>query len=124
MGGRYESGGVDDPLKGVIFATIPVGSGSVPLQLIFLPSSFTEAIFRQVETLLVMDHRVPVVKWEMLVVLKLYAGGPQDILDARQILKVRQPSRAELQAVGTLATTLGVHEAWATLSAGLLKNHK
>jgi hypothetical protein len=98
--GQYISGGLDDPLKGVIRAAVTVTSGSIPLQLIFLPSTFTDAIFQRVELLPIMNRSVPVVNWDMLVMLKLYAGGPQDILDVRQILKVRQPSMAELHTVG------------------------
>lgn len=123
MSGQYESGGVDDPLKGVIRATITVASESVPVQLVFLPTAFTDAIFQRVELLPIMNRSVSVVKWDMLVMLKLYAGGPQDMLDARQILKVRQPSLAELQTVGKLAGTLGLLEEWTILSADLRKNH-
>ena len=53
----------------------------------------------------------------MLVLLKLYAGGPQDLLDARQILNVKQPSMAELQEIAKLAGTLGILEEWSALSA-------
>jgi hypothetical protein len=122
MDGQYDIGGVDDPLKGVIRATVTVASGSVPLQLVFLPSVFTDAIFHQVETLSILNHRVPVVKWDVLLLLKLYAGGPQDMLDARQILKIRQPSTVEIQAVGNLAGRLGVLEEWTALSANYFKN--
>lgn len=121
--GQYTSGGLDDPLRGVIRATVTVASGSIPLQLVFLPSAFTDAVFQRVELLSFMNRSVPVVKWDMLVMLKLYAGGPQDILDARQILKVRQPSMAELQTIGDLSGTLGILEEWTALSTDLLKSH-
>ena len=121
--GQYTSGGLDDPLRGVIRATVMVASGSIPLQLVFLPSALTDAIFQRVESLPIMNRSVPVVKWDMLVMLKLYAGGPQDMLDARQILKVRQPSMAELQTVGNLAGTLGLLDEWTILSADLIKNY-
>jgi hypothetical protein len=62
------------------------------------------------------------VKWDVLLLLKLYAGGPQDMLDARQILKIRQPSTVEIQAVGNLAGRLGVLEEWTALSAHYFKN--
>lgn len=122
IGGRYDSGGVDDPLKGVIRATVTVASGSVPVQLVFLPDAFTNAVFQRVETLSISNHRVPVVKWDILLLLKLYAGGPQDMLDARQILKIRQPSTVDLQAVGIFAGRLGVLEGWTALSADYFKN--
>jgi hypothetical protein len=61
MGGHYESGGSDDPLKGVIRATVTAVGGSVPLQLVFLPVAFTNAIFQHVETLSIMTHTAPIV---------------------------------------------------------------
>lgn len=118
MGGQCESGGPDDPLRGVIRATVTAAGGSVPLQLVFLPLVFTNAIFQHVETLSIMTHTAPVVRWDMLVLLKLYAGGPQDVLDARQILKVRQPSSVEMDKISLLATELGLIEEWNALSAG------
>ena len=114
--GRYDAGGPDDPLKGVIRATVTVGATAVPLQLVFLPAIFTDAIFEQIEMLSIMNHRVPVVNWATLVLLKLYAGGPQDILDAKQILTVRQPAGDELTRLSALADRLGLREEWIALS--------
>jgi hypothetical protein len=56
MGGRYDAGGPDDPLRGVIRASVTVPSGSVPLQLIFLSSAFSDVIFQRVETLSLMNQ--------------------------------------------------------------------
>ncbi len=90
LGSRFEPGEPDDPLKGVLHTSIQVGSDSVPLQL--FPPSLTEITFRRIETLSVMDQVVPVVSWQVLVLLKLYAGDPQDTLDAHNILQVRHPT--------------------------------
>jgi hypothetical protein len=83
---------------------------------VFLPAIFTDAIFEQIEMLSIMNHRVPVVNWATLVLLKLYAGGPQDILDAKQILTVRQPAGDELTRLSALADRLGLREEWIALS--------
>ena len=56
LGGRFEPGEPDDPLKGVLHTSIQVGSDSVPLQLIQFPSSLAEITFRRLETLSVMDR--------------------------------------------------------------------
>jgi hypothetical protein len=122
MGGRYDGGGPDDPLRGVIRASVTVPSGSVPLQLIFLSSAFSDVIFQRVETLSLMNQSMPVVTWDMLVLLKAYAGGPQDVLDARQILKVRQPPEEELRRISGLADRLGIREEWTALSADHAKD--
>jgi hypothetical protein len=65
---------------------------------------------------------VPVVTWESLVLLKIYAGGPQDLLDARQILKVRQPSETELARISNLAERLRIQEEWTELSTEYFKD--
>jgi hypothetical protein len=62
------------------------------------------------------------VTWESLVLLKIYAGGPQDLLDARQILKVRQPSETELARIFNLAERLGIQEEWTELSTEYFKD--
>jgi hypothetical protein len=112
LGSRFEPGEPDDPLKGVLHSSIQVGSDSVPLQLILFPSSLTEITFRRVETLSVMDQTVPVVFWQVLVLLKLYAGGPQDKLDAHQILQVRNPQPDDLEQIREMAESLGILKDW------------
>ncbi|MGD9852884.1 MAG: hypothetical protein AB7T38_16660 [Nitrospirales bacterium] len=113
--GRFEPGEPDDPLNGVLHASIQVGSASVSLQAILFPSFLTEITFRHVDTLSIMDQLVPVVTWQMLILLKLYVGGPQDRLDAQQILQVRNPKPDDLQEIGSMAKSLGVLEDWTAL---------
>jgi hypothetical protein len=115
LGGRFEPGEPDDPLKGVLHSSIQIGSVSISLQLILFPSSLTKIAFQQVETLSVMDQIVPVVSWQVLVLLKLYAGGPQDKLDAHHILQVRNPQPSDLGKIGNMAESLGILEDWTTL---------
>jgi hypothetical protein len=51
----------------------------------------------------------------MLILLKLYAGGPQDTLDAQQILQVRHPQANDLKQIGEMAESLGILEDWLAL---------
>ena len=44
-------------------------------------------------------------------------GGPDDVLDARQIVKVRQPSEEDLRNISSLADRLGIGEECRALSA-------
>lgn len=115
VGGRYETGGQDDPLPGVVHASIDLGASAISLQLIFLPSNVTTLIFQRVQRLSVMEQVVPVVSWPMLVLLKLYAGGPQDQLDALQILLVRRPQPEELREITDMAKSLGLLKEWNVL---------
>ena len=59
LGGRFEAGEADDPLRGVVHTSIQVGSTPVSIQLIFFPSAITEIAFRRVETFSVLERMVP-----------------------------------------------------------------
>jgi len=112
LGGRFEAGDADDPLRGVVHTSIQAGSTPVSLQLIFFPSALTEVAFRHVESLSILEQVVPVVSWQSLVLLKLYAGGPRDKLDAHQILQVRRPESDDLKQISQMAAALGIMEDW------------
>jgi hypothetical protein len=43
-------------------------------------------------------------------------GGPQDRLDAQQILKARQPEQHDLQEMRDMAKSAGLLEEWIALS--------
>lgn len=106
----YHPGDQDDPLRGVFRVELPVGEQAVPVQLIVLQPRWTDVVFRRVETLSVLGCSVPVVNWLSLVLLKLYAGGPVDLQDARDIVAVRRPSPAERADLATQADALGLAE--------------
>ena len=112
IGGRYQAGEPDDPLRGVVIVSIEVGDEPISLQLVCLPSPLTELVFKHTETLSVLECSVPVVSWQVLIILKLYAGGPHDLLDVRQILKVRRPQTKDLQDIASMAEAVGVLSEW------------
>jgi hypothetical protein len=115
IGGRYQAGEPDDPLRGVVAVSIEVEHEPVPLQLVCFPSLLTELVFRHVETLSVLGCSVPVVSWPVLIILKLYAGGPHDLLDVHQILKVRGPQAQDVQEIESMAQIAGVLSEWKNL---------
>lgn len=108
LGARFHSGGPDDPLPGVFALSIQTDSNSIPVQLIVLPPRWTEMVMTNHQTTTVFDCSLPVVSWQTLVLLKLYAGGPQDLTDARAILAVRQPKPDEIENMANLAIKVGV----------------
>ena len=112
---EFQPGEPADPLRGVFRTTVAVDDRSIPVQLILLPPAWNAIMFRDVESLSLFDCTLRVVSWQALVLLKLYAGGPQDLLDAQQILTVRQPTPAERQAVAGLAGKVGLSAAWQAL---------
>jgi hypothetical protein len=115
LGGQYDAGEPDDPLRGVIHLTIGPPDEGVPLQLVLFPQALTELVFRDVELLSIMDRVVPTVSWQALVMLKLYAGGPQDRLDAEQILLARQPHEHEWVRLRGMADSVGISNEWQAL---------
>ncbi len=80
----------------------------MPVQLIVLPSKLATIAFNGVETLTVLGYSVPVVNWQALVLLKLYAGGPVDLQDARNIIAVRKPDATVWEDLLAQADTLGL----------------
>jgi hypothetical protein len=112
VGGRYQAGEPDDPLRGVVTVSIEVEHEPISLQLVSLPPLLTELAFRHIETLSVLEHSVPVVSWQVLIILKLYAGGPHDLLDVHQILKVRRPQAKDVQDIESMAEVVGVLSEW------------
>ncbi len=115
----YHPGDPDDPLRGVFRAEMPVGGHVVPVQLIVLQPRWADVVFRRVETVSVLDCPVPVVSWQALVLLKLYAGGPVDLQDARDIVTVRRLGPTERENLLAQAKALGLAEECTTLLASL-----
>ena len=115
IGGRYQAGEPDDPLRGVVVVSIEVEHEPISLQLVCFPSLLTELAFRHVEMLSVLECSVPVVSWPVLIILKLYAGGPHDLLDVQQLLKVRRPQANDVQEIESMAQVAGVLSEWKNL---------
>ena len=92
--------------------SIEVVPEPISLQLVSLPPPLTELVFGHIETLSVLEYSVPVASWQVLIILKLYAGGPHDLLDVHQILKVRQPQAKDLQDIESMAQVMGVLSEW------------
>jgi len=115
----YQPGDPDDPLRGVFRLEIAVGKRRVPVQLILLQPQWADLVFGNVKKIPVLEQRLPVVDWPALVLLKLYAGGPVDLQDARNIVAVRRPNQSERKDLAARAEELGVtDELKALLAAG------
>ena len=118
MRGRYQAGGDDDPLRGVIDGHVEGSGGAVRFQLIMLPDRLVRHVFESIAPMVVMDCHVPVVSWQglVLVLLKLYGWGPQDQVDAEQILRVQRPTGEQLHVLAQQAQQLDLAEEWASLT--------
>lgn len=108
LGATYEPGGIDDPLRGVFRLSLKYKGQEVPVQLIVLQPNWAQVAFKDVERLNVIGCSVPVVNWQALVLLKLYAGGPVDLQDARNIIAVRKPDAIAREDLLAQADVLGL----------------
>lgn len=115
LGATFEPGDIDDPLRGVFRLSVNCEGQEVPVQLIVLPSKMAVLTFDGVETLAVLGYSVPVVNWQALVLLKLYAGGPVDLQDARSIVAVRNPTAIDRERLLAQADVVGLAQEVRTL---------
>ncbi|MEK7702296.1 MAG: hypothetical protein AAB418_09855 [candidate division NC10 bacterium] len=86
-------GDADDPLAGVVRIT---AGGEHPLDVVVGKSPWQAAVTAGAREALIEDVRVPVASRVDLILLKLYAGGPQDAWDIQQLLA--DPDGATLTA--------------------------
>ena len=110
--GTYRPGEPDDPLQGVVLTSGGKDEHAVPVQLVFLPRLLSDLVLEEIHTAMLLGCSVPVVAWERLVLLKLYAGGPRDLLDAKQILDTQSPNAAALAALDALAQRADLTDEW------------
>lgn len=80
---RIRAGDRDDPLAGVVRITRP---GEHPLDLVVGRGGWQAAIADRAREVAIEGVTVPVARPADLVLLKLYAGGPQDAWDVEQLL--------------------------------------
>lgn len=108
--GSFHPGGTDDPLRGVFHVSISSRDAPVPVQLIVLPVRWNNVITKGLRTFPVLDSQIPVVSWEALVLLKLYGGAPQDLLDVATIIQVQCPPAEAWNELSALARSVGLSE--------------
>lgn len=105
-------GDADDPLGGVVRVET---SGERPVDVILGKLAWQQRAVERAEPI---AGGPPVVLARDLVLLKLYAGGPQDLWDVRELL--RQPATARLmdEVTGDLAALSSeMRQRWQSLSA-------
>ena len=112
LGGTYEEGDQDDPLRGVFRVNTPGETQQIPIQLIMLPSVWSQVLFSDIRKLELAHNLIPVVSWKALLLLKLYAGGPKDLLDAQTLFAHQQPHSRSQEHVTTMAQRVGLTEEW------------
>ncbi len=84
-------GAADDPLRGVVALEVPTREGNVTCDLILPSSGWQFEAIRKSELVNLQSLSLRVVRPEDLFLLKLFAGGPQDLLDAADLLNQQAP---------------------------------
>ena len=101
-------GDASDPLLGAVRLT---GSAE-PVDIIVGRAPWTRQILDRRIRILVYDHSLPVVDRADLVLLKLFAGGPQDLLDVQLLLAAGRPTlQAEVEQ-RLIQAPASVRELW------------
>ncbi|HJQ99055.1 MAG TPA: hypothetical protein VJ826_12150 [Candidatus Polarisedimenticolaceae bacterium] len=85
LGAKIQRGDVDDPLVGVV----RIEEGDEIVDVIVGGLSWMKAIVDRASAHRVPPDDVPTVEAADLILLKLYAGGPQDLLDVRLLVAAR-----------------------------------
>jgi hypothetical protein len=88
----FHRGAADDPIAGVLRLVVPVTAGEVSCDLIFASREWQTRAVTNAEPVDLGKFVVRVAQPADLFLLKLYAGGPQDLIDAVELLKLQSPS--------------------------------
>jgi hypothetical protein len=88
-----------------------------PVDVVVGRSPWTQRILQRKSEVRLGDQSIPVVDRADLVLLKLYAGGPQDLLDARMLLAAGDETETQRIIEGRLAEApAAVRSAWRELT--------
>ena len=82
----------DDPIAGVLRLAIPVAGTEIKCDVLFASREWQTRAVRNATSVDLGSFVVKVAKPADLFLLKLYAGGPQDLIDAAQLLNLQSPS--------------------------------
>jgi hypothetical protein len=88
----FYRGGADDPIAGVLRLVVPVAGAEVNCDLLFASREWQARAVKNATSVDLSRFVVRVAQPADLFLLKLYAGGPQDLIDAAQLLNLQSAS--------------------------------
>ena len=98
----FHRGAADDPIAGVVRVAIPVGGTRGQVRRTVRIAKWQTRAVKNATSVDLSDFVVMVAQPADLFLLKLYAGGPQDLIDAAQLLELQSPvERARWNAAAT-----------------------
>ena len=89
---EVRKGAPGDPVVGVVVVELPIGASIVPCDLLLPSAPWQSQAVRNAGSFELEGSPVRVVQARDLFLLKLYAGGPQDLLDAGSLLRLQDDS--------------------------------
>jgi predicted nucleotidyltransferase len=110
------AGDASDPLAGVVRFTLP---GTSPVDVVVGRAAWQRDVIARATATIVDGVEVPVVRPADLILLKLYAGGPQDAWDVVQVIGL-PPDAALVAEVDARAHALpdAARELWSRIRSG------
>jgi len=78
------------------------------IQLIVLPKNWEAIAFEDLQLINLMGTDLPIIGWEQLVLLKLYAGSDMDLYDVKRIIDTQEPGQRSLEALKVKSRKLRV----------------
>jgi hypothetical protein len=88
----FYRGGADDPIAGVLRLVVPAAGAGVKCDVLFASRDWQRRSVTNATAVDLGSFVVKVAQPADLFLLKLYAGGPQDLIDATQLLKLQIPT--------------------------------
>ncbi|MGO9274302.1 MAG: hypothetical protein ACLQOO_29385 [Terriglobia bacterium] len=88
----FHRGAADDPVAGVLRLAVPVAGAEVKCDLLFPSLGWQTRAVRNATSVDLGGFIVRVAEPADLFLLKLYAAGPQDLIDAAQLLELQSPA--------------------------------
>ena len=98
----FHRGSADDPVAGVLRLAIPAAGAEVKCDVLFVSRPWQTQAVRNATAVDLGSFAVKIAQPADLFLLKLHAGGPQDLIDAAQLLKLQGPKeRTRWKAAAT-----------------------
>jgi hypothetical protein len=91
----FYRGAADDPIAGIVRLTIAVAGSAVKCDVLFASREWQTRAVRDASAVDLGSFVVRVAQPADLFLFKLYAGGPQDLIDAAQLLKLQSTSERD-----------------------------
>lgn len=104
VGGMPHLGDIHDPLIGSVSFNVR----DTPIQLIQFPLGIERVVFSDFETYEIASSPIPFASWRSLLILKLYAGSPLDLQDAKYILEMNLSDEEEYEELYRTAQRLRI----------------